>query len=161
LLPRAAGPYWDLGVLGAPAGSLLNPQSSVLTSTAGYGATNSSAAPGFVATYLNGDRRLSYQQAEVVTLIQVPAALDEGGNFIRPQFGPLSLQTAGGASFFGNYHVTAGVTGANLNTVYGGTANVPGTLLFDVDSEPRPAATPHRGADQKQAAAPPVTPIPQ
>jgi hypothetical protein len=160
-IANATQPYWDLAVLGAPAGAQLNPMSSVLTSTTGYHASNSNTAPLFVANYFNGDRRHAYQQQEVVTAIQVPAALDEGGNFIRPQFGPLSLQTAGGASFFGNYHVTTGVAGANLNTTYGGAANVPGTLLFDVDSEPRPAATPHRGADQKQAAVPPVTPIPQ
>ncbi len=44
----------------------------------------------FVAEYVNGNRSAIFQP-EVTTAIQTPAAFDEGGNFIRPNFGPLSL----------------------------------------------------------------------
>jgi hypothetical protein len=89
-------------------------------------------------------------------LISVPAALDEGGNFVRPQFGPLSLETANSASFFGNYHLTSGQAGAGLGSLY---TTVPGALLVDFDQQARPAA-PARGADES-IGAPPTTPLPQ
>ena len=46
--------------------------------------------PLFVAEYFNGARR-AVSQTEITTAIQTPAAFDEGGNFIRPSYGPLSL----------------------------------------------------------------------
>jgi hypothetical protein len=111
-----------------------------------------------VSPYYNGDRRQTYQQAEVTTIL-APAAFDEGGNFIRPQFGPLSLQLSSGA-FYGNYHVTSGATGQALNLVYG--ASIPAALQVDFDRQARPTVTPaHRGADQKLAASAPVSPIPR
>ena len=85
-------------------------------------ASNSSTTPAFVSFYFNTDRRHAYQIGETngeATLISTPAALDEGGNFIRPQFGPLSLENPDSMppnQPFGNYHVTAGVGGANLAT---------------------------------------------
>jgi hypothetical protein len=55
--------YWDIGVYGdtgptPKSGSLysLTPRNSVLTSTAGYDSTNTSASPGFVHQYCNGSR---------------------------------------------------------------------------------------------------------
>ncbi len=146
-LSPAATPYWDLGVLGASAGSALNPQYSVLTSTAGYAGTNSSAAPAFVATYFNGPRNPAIIPPDGTPGIAVPAAFDEGGNFIRPQFGPLSLFKADG-SRWGDYHVGSGVVGQGLNAMFGGAGSVPATLLMDYDRQARPQATPHRGADQ-------------
>ena len=84
----------------------------------------------------------------VATLISVPAALDEGGNFIRPQYGPLSLENpAAAGSFFGNYHLASGVNGRALcgsGSVYGGSCatnnQVPGALLTDFDQQPRPTS---------------------
>jgi hypothetical protein len=160
LIENASQPYWDLGLLGGPAGSTLAPMSSVLTDATGYDPSNTSNLPAFVQAYFNGDRRHAYVINEPTTLpILAPAAFDEGGNFIRPQFGPLSLHNTAGL-FFGNYHVTAGEVGANLNALYGDAADVPGTLLTDFDGEPRPPLTPHKGADEKGAAPAPVTPIP-
>jgi hypothetical protein len=163
---------WDLGVLGA-AGSL-GPQYSVLTSTSGYAASNNSTPPAFVAQYVNGARKptiLVGEQVATATIL-VPAAFDEGGNFIRPRFGPLSLtrrpddpQIAVTGLFWGNYHVTAGgASGQNLSgasSIFGNNSNnVPGALLTDFDGEARPNAGPHRGADQKLSAPAPTTPVP-
>jgi len=116
--------------------------------------------PAFVSSYFNADRRFAYQVGGTngeATLISVPAALDEGGNFIRPQFGPLSLETAGSASFFGNYHLTSGVNGASLITLYG---TVPDGLVNDFDRQPRPTGAPDRGADEVITPVP-TTPVPQ
>jgi len=154
-LSPSATPYWDLGVLGAPAGSQLHPEYSVLTSTTGYSATNSSTAPLFVATYFNGPRNPAIIPPDGTPGIAVPAAFDEGGNFIRPQFGPLTLFQASGA-LWGDYHVSSGVVGQGLNTLFGGAASVPGTLLMDYDRQARPQATPHRGADQAATTTPPA-----
>ena len=160
LIENASQPYWDLGLLGGPAGSTLAPMSSVLTDATGYDPSNTSTAPAFVQSYFNGDRRHAYVINEPTTLpILAPAAFDEGGNFIRPQFGPLSVQTAAGA-FYGNYHVTVGEVGASLSSIYGPGPFVPSALGTDFDGEPRPALTPHKGADQKGSAPAPVTPIP-
>jgi hypothetical protein len=166
LIANAAMPNWDLGVLGAPAGSQLAPQYSVLTSTAGYSPTNTSSAPAFVASYQNGSRNQTIVWE--FTTIQAPAAFDEGGNFIRPMFGPLTLTRANPTVFWGNYHVTAGVLGQGLSVLYppeGGGSTVPGALLFDFDGQPRPPVIlgpsgPHRGADQKLVPPAPTTPVP-
>jgi hypothetical protein len=67
----------------------------------------------FVAEYFNGARSAVFQP-EVTTAIQAPAAFDEGGNFIRPGFGPLSLfdDAAAGdglpGALFGDYHILSG-----------------------------------------------------
>ena len=157
---------WDLGVVGA-AGSL-QPQFSVLTSTAGYAASNVSTPPAFVAQYVNVARKATALVGEAASAtILVPAAFDEGGNFIRPQFGPLSLtrrpddpQIATSGLFWANYHVTAGGAGGqNLNLLFA-PGSVPGAVQLDFDAEARPNFGPHRGADQKEAADAPTTPVP-
>ena len=155
--------FWDLGVLG---GTQFSPMSSVIsgltaaTAYAGPGSNNTSVQPAFVASYFNTDRRHAYQATEITTLINVPAALDEGGNFIRPQFGPLSLENPITGLFNGNYHVTLpvgnGVSGAALGSLY---TTVPGALTTDFDQQVRPVATPHRGADQVISPVA-VTPVP-
>jgi hypothetical protein len=162
LIANPTSPYWDLGVLGGPTGAQLAPAYSVLTSTAGYAASNVATAPAFVAQYFNGSRRPTLNMPEHTIGIQVPAAFDEGGNFIRPLFGPLTLNNPAGGAFFGNYHVTAGVRGAALNAIFN---QVPDVLQFDFDRQPRAAApsqgpNPHRGADEKLAPPAPTTPIP-
>ncbi|HSL23642.1 MAG TPA: hypothetical protein VK886_19075 [Vicinamibacterales bacterium] len=152
LIPNASGPYWDLGVLGAPAGSALTPQFSQVT--------GSGVAPDFAASYFNGARAVIL--VPDVAGIIVPVAFDEGGNFIRPQFGPLSLTGSATApgGFWGNYHVNAGVVGGGLAPLYGSPAAVPIALRTDFDNQARDLASAHIGADQKTAAPTPVTPIP-
>jgi hypothetical protein len=176
-------PYWDLANL---SGDQFAPIASVLSSLSGpsssanylsgtndtsYGANNNTAAaPAFVSSYFNADRRYAYQVGETTgeaTLISVPAALDEGGNFIRPQFGPLSLESAP-STYFGNYHLTAGVDGRALcgsNSLFGGSCGltlpqVPDALESDFDKQPRASGAPDRGADENVAPVP-TTPVPQ
>ena len=176
----AARPYWDLAVLGATASqqfSATSLRSSVLTSLSGpsnsanyvagtndvsYNGSsgNSTTGPVFVASYFNGDRKQA--ATDLFSLIATPAALDEGGNFIRPQFGPLSLEDfkGGPGPFFGNYHLTSGENGAALGTLYGNLQSVPGALLTDFDQQARPTGAPDRGADESIAPVP-TTPVPQ
>ena len=138
--PCTADGFWDLGASGGTLQTF-----GTTTSTGG-------TAPSFVAQYVNGDRHSAYQ-TDAGTTILVPAALDEGGNFIRPQFGPLSLTRANDTRF-ANYHLSAPDPGISLSSSTGsggygtGTGAVPAALLFDIDAQPRPTATPHRGADQ-------------
>ena len=94
LFPNAAKPNWDLDVQGV-AGSL-SPSFSLLTSTAGYDATNIAADPAFRAAYFNaapGSKisALGVQQPEPTTgLPLVQPAFDEGGNFIDQVYWPLT-----------------------------------------------------------------------
>jgi hypothetical protein len=140
--PCLAGGFRDTGRTGTTAALTM------------FGTTTSTAAtaPAFVKSYVNTDRRNSYQQAEVTTIL-APAALDEGGNFIRPQFGPLSLTNLDDTRF-SNYHTSAGVNGIALSATvatggYATAGSVPAALAFDLDREARPIATAaDRGADE-------------
>jgi hypothetical protein len=138
----------------------------VLTSTAGYAGNNNNTPPAFVAQYVNVARKATAFVGEAASAtILVPAAFDEGGNFIRPQFGPLSLtrrpdDVVPSGPFWANYHVTSGGAGGqNLNGVFGGVGSVPGAVQLDLDAEARPNNGPHRGADQLVTSAP-TTPVP-
>ncbi len=141
---------WDLGVLGG--GGSLAPTFSVLT-----GGT----APAFASAppYFNTNRRHAFAFSEILTATQpaqilAPPAFDEGGNFIRPLFGPLTLTNPATGLPFGDYHLTAGVAGQWLSGddgLYEDLSDVPLSLAVDRDGDPRlprPIVTPHRGADQ-------------
>jgi hypothetical protein len=124
-----AAVYSDLAVLGTAqqgtwpdyvdAGAdRLNPMHSILTSTAGYDASNSSTAPGFLAEYFNGDQGQTIQQPELTTSLATAAAFDEGGNWIDVRFGPLTpyrlCPTPGACPLYGDYRLTTfGGIGAN------------------------------------------------
>jgi hypothetical protein len=160
--------YWDMDVLPFGLGQL-EPTYSIVTDPAqfpgqvGNGNTfSNTGSEDFVQGYFNGSRRLTIEQVEVGT-IQAPAALDEGGNFIRPRFGPLTLMrptndgtTDTSTQFFGNYHLTVGQPGqplCNTGGLYGNCNSVPGPLLRDFDWQSRwtsanAAYPPDRGADQ-------------
>ncbi len=168
----AGSEYWDIAALGTGTTGQFTLQSSVLTNLSqplGFnwnngsgtwdpGASrsynvngNNATAPTFVSQYFNTDRRNAYVIGETNgegTLISAPAALDEGGNFIRPQFGPLSLEDPNTQQgpFFGNYHLTsdAGANGqalCGIGSLFGGlcstNAAVPTSLLTDFDKQPR------------------------
>ena len=159
-----AHPYWDLGVFGggnfAPQSSMLSAASQTNAGGTSYGGSENTAGtpPAFVRSYVNGSRQAAYQVGETTgeaTLISVPAALDEGGNFIRPQFGPLSLENPSTNQLFGDYHVTAGTIGSPLGALFVTPVPVPGVLLVDFDGDERPTGEPHRGADQAAATAAP------
>ena len=162
---RAATPaYQDLAVLGTatpcPTTPLspctMSPQYDLLTSTAGYGATNIDGTlnpPRFIREYLNGGRN-SIIYPENTTAITPGPAFDEGGNFIDVRFGPLSLTIPAGQVNaglpFGNYHIQSTSPVIRKGT---GTFLLP--LLqylnrdFDLETRPRPALTaPDIGADE-------------
>ena len=167
LIPMATSPYWDFGVLGGGPGAVLSPTSSMLTSLTGVGGSNNvTTTPQFVRGYFNSDRRQRIQPPEIGEAINplVPAAFDEGGNFIRPLFGPITQIDSATGLPHGDYHVTTGVNGQHLYGVgglYPTLADVPLSLTSDADGDlriPRLAVTPHRGADQIGVAAPPPPP---
>ncbi|GAB6193601.1 right-handed parallel beta-helix repeat-containing protein [Desulfocastanea catecholica] len=101
--------------------------------------------PSFVREYLNGARS-AVLQTEINTGIQTPAAFDEGGNFIRPGFGPLSLYddpvVADGdpGTLFGDYHIQSGSPALNLGI---------NGISPDFDGDPRPTTgASDSGADE-------------
>ncbi|MDH3327614.1 MAG: hypothetical protein OEM01_00080 [Desulfobulbaceae bacterium] len=129
--------YNDLGVIG----------------TAGLfpGGTYNLLTPGtptdlFVAEYFNGDKS-SVFQPEITTAIQAPPAFDEGGNFIRPRFGPLALYNDANpgdgnpGNLFGDYHILSPSEALNA-----GWSTIPET---DIDGDDR-TASPDIGADEAQ-----------
>jgi hypothetical protein len=151
-------------VLGAAGG--IDATRTVVTSVSDSpGTENTQAPPAFVASYVNASRNPTIVMPEQTSIL-VPVAFDEGGTFIRPIYGPLALQNPTGLALFGNYHVTAGVEGRNVNTAASDFDRA--SLLFDVDGHLRPTTgatsdtllTPHRGADQKTSTAAPTNPLP-
>jgi hypothetical protein len=145
--------YDDLGVIGAA--GCLDPSYSVLTDldedmpVCSYngGLTNLAIDPMFVSGYVNGARS-AILQPEVTTGIQTPAAFDEGGNFIRPGFGPLSLYLDGAPNdgdpgvLIGDYHLDIGSPAADVDGVIAGVSP-------DYDGDGRPIGLTYDiGADE-------------
>ena len=156
----AGSSYWDIGVRGdrGPAnhagGITLNPTHSDITSTAGYGSTNFSAAPGFTRQYCDGARQPPESQASgwnvppgisdatvpnpIFNLTPV-ATVDEGNNWINMRWGPLSLVapvangTLAAGGLLSNY---APVTGSNNIPV--STITPYPTAALDFFGNPRP-----------------------
>jgi hypothetical protein len=126
--------YDDLGVIGAVGTLACGPGASCILT--------GDPDPLFVSEYVNGDRS-SVFQPEITTAIQAPPAFDEGGNFIRPSFGPLSLYNdatspdGDSGTLFGDYHVQG--TSPAVDNV--GATDLTGTyneLQTDFDSDSRP-----------------------
>jgi hypothetical protein len=99
----------------------------------------------FVAEYFNVGR--------TTLAIQVPAAGDEGGNFIRPNYNPLALYNdaapndGAAGTLYGDYHILPGSAAQDS-----GTSNTPAT---DIDGDVRPQFVfPDIGADETTEAAP-------
>ncbi len=132
--------FWDLAVIGTS--GALEPRYSVLTDTAGYGGTNVSAAPNFVAAYFNDAPGQTIQQPELTVGISTAAAFDEGGNFIDINFGPLSLNLpVDGAGNPSDYHLGPDSSARDLGA--------PNLSDVDFDGDPRPRNTPlDAGADE-------------
>jgi hypothetical protein len=128
--------FSDLGVVPATAGTL-NSTSSILTGGA--------MDPGFILDYFNTDRSQTVLQTEQTanTLIGVAVALDEGGNFVDVQFGPLSIS--------GNYHLRT-----DSDAIDAGVNSTIPELANDIDGEAR--VTPFDiGADELVVAVTPDT----
>lgn len=136
----------DLAVLGTDVPRQLNPRYCLLTDPAGYNLTNITGDPLFVAEYYNGNRDASVAFPEVTTSIQAPPAFDEGGNFIRLRFGPLTQTRVDTGELYGDYHITAGSPAVDAGLTLPANA-----LATDYDGEPRPAGAGFDiGADELQ-----------
>jgi hypothetical protein len=124
--------YDDLAVMGTAGSLACDPLGSCIL-TGG-------SDPLFVNEYVNGDKS-SVFQPEITTAIQVPPAFDEGGNFIRPRYGPLALyddatpDNGDPGILFGDYHILAGSPAVNAGTDLTGTFP---DLAADFDGDPRP-----------------------
>jgi hypothetical protein len=132
-LPDPTQPWYDdLGVIGA-AGPLTCDGASCITSTLG-------TAPSFVRPYVNGARS-DVGQPEITTAIQAPPAFDEGGNFIRPNYGPLTLveDSTVVPNLLWDYHIMDATNPQGVN--------LSGTVPTDFDGQPFPAS-PDVGADE-------------
>ena len=133
VLPGGCGTtevYDDLAVLGI-AGSL-DPRFSVLTDTTDYHMSNISGDPQFLAEYVNGNRNTSVNNPEVKSGIQAPPAFDEGGNFIRLRYGPLTQTLNDGITLRGDYHIQTGSSALDTGTDAGVDND------FDGESRPNP-----------------------
>ncbi|GAB4336235.1 MAG: hypothetical protein Kow0089_06350 [Desulfobulbaceae bacterium] len=139
--------YDDLAVLPAGSGSL-TATNSLLTG---------GADPQFLAEYVNGNRQSSITAPETTTAIQPTVAFDEGGNFIRLRFGPLTLYKVAGINAgqpYGDYHVQV-----TSPAVDGG---VDAGVTDDFDRETRPfGAGFDIGADEVQQLPPAPAPVVQ
>jgi hypothetical protein len=102
-----------------------------------------SAVPAFVSEYTNGNRNTTTLILEGTTSMQAPPAFDEGGNFIRLRYGPLTqIDTVTGA-LLGDYHIQSGSTAVD--------AGSDAAITSDFDDELRPAGTGFDiGADEVQ-----------
>jgi hypothetical protein len=83
--------------------------------------------PEFVAEYVNGARN-DIIIVEGTTSMNATPAFDEGGNFIRLRFGPLTLTDPAGNPF-GDYHITSASSALNRASNTG--------VPDDFDGEPR------------------------
>jgi hypothetical protein len=138
--------YDDLGVIGA-GGACLSPSTSVLTALPPApcdDGTNLTSDPMFVAAYFNGARS-NVLAPDQTTPIDVPAAFDEGGNFIKPVFGPLTLFDDDASPdhdpgvLIGDYHILYSSSARNATTAgiapdYDGDARPQGAS-FDIGAD--------------------------
>jgi hypothetical protein len=102
------------------------------------------ADPAFVSEYATGNRTFTVNQPEQQTIF-TPAAFDEGGNFIRLRFGPLTRFASDGSTLLGDYHIAAGSPAIDQ----AGTDEP----AYDFDRQPRPMGSGNRpdpdiGADE-------------
>ncbi|MDE3011527.1 MAG: choice-of-anchor D domain-containing protein [Pseudomonadota bacterium] len=145
--------YWDVGVVGesAPATTDFVMDHSVL-SVAYPGTGNTSADPQFAKSYCNGSRvnpGVMFEPGSPFLPnfgMNAAATLDEAGNFVDLQFGPLSLRDPGTpANVNGNYHLagkagSAFDSGATPSLAQARALTSPYGVLYshDVDGNRRP-----------------------
>jgi large repetitive protein len=121
--------FSDLGVLPAGLGTL-NPLNSLLTDTTGYDGSNISGDPLFFAEYFNGGREATIQQPDATTGIHPTVAFDEGGNYIRLRYGPLTETRLDTGEPYGDYHIYADSPAVNAGVDVG--------VIDDFDGDVRP-----------------------
>ncbi len=138
--------YDNLGVIGA-AGSLTCVDGCF---------TDDASDPSFVRPYVNGARSDVFQP-EITTAIQAPPAFDEGGNFIRPNFGPLTLvENPGGTpDLLWDYHLLGASAAVDAGVELLCTS-YPG-VCPDIDGDTRPQGAGYDiGADEVGPFNPPI-----
>lgn len=134
--------YDDLAVLPLGSGEMLA-ENSHLTGN---------PDPQFLFEYVNGNRESSIVTPEATAVIQPIPAFDEGGNFIRLRYGPLTQIRLAGAdigSLYGDYHLRLNSPAINNDRIGSGVSD-------DFDGEPRPfEGSFDIGADEVQQPAEP------
>ena len=148
--------YWDIGIVGdasaTPGATKFVFDHTVLSSALGYttGAAytgNIASDPAFVKSYCNGGRVTPEVQFEPGSPFQPPfninaaATLDESGNYVDVQFGPLSLyDPAAPANANGNYHLSGTTSPAVDAGVTPTAAQLRANPSFghDIDADSRP-----------------------
>ncbi|MFT5729043.1 MAG: hypothetical protein ACI8PB_003206 [Desulforhopalus sp.] len=124
--------YDDLAVIPAAAGTLTC-DDCIMTGP---------ADPAFVAEYVNGSRNTTTVLLEGT--IKATPAFDEGGNFIRLRYGPLTqTDTDNPGVLLGDYHIQTGSSAINASLLGAG-------VFTDFDGEPRPVGAFDIGADEVQ-----------
>jgi len=137
--PVTGAVYDDLAVIGTT-GSL-KPFYSLLTDVTGYDVSNISSDPLFVAEYVNGNRNTTTVTLEGTTSMQALPAFDEGGNFIRLRYGPLTQTDTVTGLLLGDYHIqTTGSPAMDAGTDEGVADDFDGELrpnvvLFDIGAD--------------------------
>jgi hypothetical protein len=158
--------YWDVGIVGdlsvTPGANKFVFNNTVLSSTTGYTgagyAGNIASDPAFAKSYCNGGRVTPEVQFEPGSPFQPPfnvnaaATLDESGNYVDVQFGPLSLyDPAAPATVNGDYHLS-GTTSPAYNTGATPTAQqlrANPSFAHDIDADARPQSGSYDiGADE-------------
>ncbi len=121
--------YDDLAVLDTPTGTeTLNCRRCVMTDDiTNVAPQNAPEDPLFVSSYVNGARN-DIIIVEGTTGMNATPAFDEGGNFIRLRFGPLTLTDPSGNPF-GDYHIQGASPAKDIAS---GTR-----IKDDFDGEPR------------------------
>jgi hypothetical protein len=127
--------YWDIGVRGdsgpvpVPGGKTLAPAFSVLSSTAGYAASNTSGNPALISQYCNGSRvppelgSMGYTVnpgTNETNALPTPvfsltpsATVDEGNNWINLRWGPLAVTHPVTGATLGNYGIGSSSSAIN------------------------------------------------
>lgn len=151
--------YWDIGAWGdtGPAnhqsGLTMNPQHSIMTSTAGYATTNIAADPQTVGQYCNGSRvppeaggnGFAVPPGIADAVLPNPlfglmptATPDEGNQWINMSYGPLSLFNEALTPGSAGYNVMMGNYSIKGTSPAIGAATGRGAPNHDIFGTPRP-----------------------